>query len=109
LVGQGLGDVLRTFEVEVLVCPKCGGRRLLLAAVTAPESIERVLRSMGLAAEALELAPARAPPGRDAEWCCVSGAKGLRQESWRGAVCGDGVKVRREDLGGRASGTAAPG
>ncbi len=59
----------RVFEVEALVCPHCGGRRRLLAAVTAPEAIERVLRSMGLASEAPELAPARAPPGGDAaEW-----------------------------------------
>ena len=58
----------RVFEVEVLVCPHCGGRRRLLAAVTAPESIERVLRAMGLPCEAPELAAARAPPGGDAEW-----------------------------------------
>ncbi len=55
--------------------PPLGGRRLLLAAITAPESIERMLRSMGQAAEAPELAPARAPPGGDA----ASGASGARR------------------------------
>ncbi len=29
-------------RAELLVCPHCGGRRRLLAAVTAPESIEKV-------------------------------------------------------------------
>ena len=59
----------RVFEVEALVCPHCGGRRRLLAAVTAPESIARVLSAMGLSSEAPELAPARSPPGgEEAEW-----------------------------------------
>ena len=34
----------RVFEVEALVCPHCGGVRRLLAAITAPESIQRLLR-----------------------------------------------------------------
>lgn len=59
----------RVFEVEVLVCPHCGGARRLLAAITAPESIARVLSAMGLPCEAPELAPARSPPGgEEAEW-----------------------------------------
>ena len=57
----------RVFDVEVLVCPHCGGARRLLAAITAPASIERVLRAMGLPHEAPVVAEARAPPG-DAEW-----------------------------------------
>jgi len=52
----------RVFEVEALVCPHCGGARRLLAAITAPESIERVLLAMGLPHEAPVVAPARAPP-----------------------------------------------
>jgi hypothetical protein len=58
----------RVFDVEVLVCPHCGGARRLLAAITAPASIERVLRAMGLPHEVPELVPARAPP-RDGAWC----------------------------------------
>ena len=57
----------RVFEVDVLVCPHCGGARRLLAAITAPESIARVLSAMGLSSEAPELAPARAPPGEMGE------------------------------------------
>ena len=59
----------RVFEVEVLVCPRCGGRRRVLAAITAPESIARVLSAMGLSSEAPELSPARSPPGESGdEW-----------------------------------------
>ena len=58
----------RVFEVNVLVCPHCGGARRLLAAITAPESIERVLRAMGLPHEAADVAPARGPPGYAGWW-----------------------------------------
>lgn len=53
----------RAFGLEVLTCPRCGGVRRLLAAIQDPDSIERVLRAMGLSFEVPELAPARAPPG----------------------------------------------
>jgi hypothetical protein len=47
----------------------CGGARRLLAAIKDPDSIERVLRAMGLPFEAPELAVARmagvAGSGRD--------------------------------------------
>ena len=58
----------RVFLVDVLQCPHCGGARRLLAAVYDPLSIEAVLRAMGLAPEAPELAPARAPPGCGQSW-----------------------------------------
>ena len=58
----------RVFLVDVLQCPHCGGARRLLAAVYDPLSIEAVLRAMGLAPEAPELAPARAPPGCGQAW-----------------------------------------
>ena len=44
----------RVFEVELLVCPGCGGRR-------------KVLSAMGLSAAVPELMPARGPPG-EGEW-----------------------------------------
>ena len=53
----------RVFEVDVLVCRWCGGRRKLLAAIHDPASIARVLGAMGLCSEVPELAPARGPPG----------------------------------------------
>ncbi|MGK0263347.1 MAG: hypothetical protein ACI8UD_001997 [Planctomycetota bacterium] len=52
----------RAFGVDVLRCPRCGGVRRLLAAIQDPDSIERVLRAMGLPWEAPQLAVARAPP-----------------------------------------------
>jgi len=39
------------FEIDVLVCPRCAGRRTLLAAIHDPDSIRRVLGSLGLSAE----------------------------------------------------------
>jgi hypothetical protein len=55
------------FEVDVLVCPGCGGRRKLLAAIHDPDSIAKVLSAMGLSAAVPELMPARGPPG-EGEW-----------------------------------------
>ena len=52
----------RVFLIQILVCPRCGGPRRLLAAIQDPESIRRVLGSLGLSAEVPELAAARSPP-----------------------------------------------
>ncbi|MBL9078451.1 MAG: ATP-dependent helicase HrpA [Planctomycetes bacterium] len=57
----------RVFESDVFVCLHCDGVRRLLAAITAPDAIEKVLRAMGLPYAVPELAPARAPPG-DEDW-----------------------------------------
>ncbi|MCP4243620.1 MAG: hypothetical protein GY772_23960 [bacterium] len=58
----------RVFRVEILTCPNCGGVRRLLAAIQDPDSIERVLRAMGLPFEAPQLAVARAPPDGGGGW-----------------------------------------
>jgi hypothetical protein len=58
----------RVFRVEIFTCPNCGGARRLLAAIKDPDSIERVLRAMGLPFEAPELAVARAPPEGGVGW-----------------------------------------
>ena len=55
-------DVLRTFGIEVLVCPKCSGVRRVLAAIHDPGSIARVLGAMGLSAAVPEQAGCRSPP-----------------------------------------------
>jgi hypothetical protein len=55
--------------VDVLVCPHCGGRRRLLAAIHDPRSIQRVLAALGLSGEVPPLAPARAP--LDQDWMTV--------------------------------------
>ncbi|MCB9879406.1 MAG: transposase [Planctomycetes bacterium] len=58
----------RVFAIDVLVCPHCGGVRRLLAAITAPDAIEKVLRAIGLPCEVAQVAPARAPPGGPEWW-----------------------------------------
>lgn len=54
---------LRVFAIEVFVCPNCGGRRRLLAAIHDPDAIARVLGAMGLSVAAPEMAAARSPLG----------------------------------------------
>ena len=46
----------RVFAIEVLACPRCGGPRWILGAVTEPLAKRRLLAALGLAPEP--------PPGR---------------------------------------------
>jgi hypothetical protein len=39
----------RVFALEVLVCPRCGGPRRILGAVTEPHAVQRLLAALGLA------------------------------------------------------------
>jgi hypothetical protein len=41
----------RVYAIDVFMCPWCGGRRRLLAAVHDPEAIRRILVAMGLPVE----------------------------------------------------------
>jgi hypothetical protein len=41
----------RVFAVDVLVCPRCGGPRRIVGAVTEPHAVRRLLAALGLAAE----------------------------------------------------------
>jgi hypothetical protein len=50
----------RVYASDILTCPHRGGIRRLLAAIQDPDSIERVLRAMGLPGQAPQLAVARA-------------------------------------------------
>ena len=52
----------RVYLVDVFLCPHCGGRRRLLAAIHNQESIQRVLSAIGLSATVPVLAAARSPP-----------------------------------------------
>ncbi len=55
-------DLLRrVFEVDVLACP-CGGRRRMIAMITQPAPIRRILSHIGLPTSGPSLAPARPPP-----------------------------------------------
>ena len=52
----------RVFALDVTVCPDCGGRLRLIAALTDPVSVRGYLHGVGLPTEPPPLLPARAPP-----------------------------------------------
>jgi hypothetical protein len=54
----------RTFGLDVLACPRCGGRLRLVALIENASVVQRILRHLGLPTEVLEPRPARASPGR---------------------------------------------
>ncbi len=49
----------RVFAIDVLVCPACGGRMRVIAAIEEPRVIRAILDWLGLPARAPPLAPAR--------------------------------------------------
>ena len=60
---QGWAELLqRTFAVDVLRCPTCGGRRHRVATLTDPLVARRILKHLRLRAEPPPLAPARPEP-----------------------------------------------
>lgn len=52
----------RTFGVDVLACPRCGGRLRLVALIEQASVIQGILRHLGLRIEPPEPRPAGAPP-----------------------------------------------
>jgi len=52
----------RAFEIDVLVCPHCGGGRKLISLITDPAIIRRMLAHLKLPLEFPSVAPPRAPP-----------------------------------------------
>lgn len=54
----------RTFGLDVLACPRCGGRLRLIALIEEPAVIDRILRHLGVPTEIPAPRPARAPPLR---------------------------------------------
>ena len=52
----------RSFGIDVLACPQCGGRLALIAIIEDPAVIERILRHLRLPATIPEPCPARSPP-----------------------------------------------
>jgi hypothetical protein len=52
----------RVFLADVLECPKCKGRMKIIAAVTAPGRVRRILEHLALPSEAPRLQQARSPP-----------------------------------------------
>jgi hypothetical protein len=59
----GWADLMRrAFEVDVLACPRCGGRLRLIALLEAGDVTARILRHLRLPSEVPAARPARAPP-----------------------------------------------
>ena len=58
---DGAGLLKRTFKVDVFSCPKCAGRRRVLAWLTEGAVLRRILRHLQLP-ELSPLVPARGPP-----------------------------------------------
>jgi hypothetical protein len=54
--------IWRVFLEDVLECARCRGRMTIVAALTSPPAIERVLHHLGLPAAPPQLHPARLPP-----------------------------------------------
>ena len=52
----------RSLGLDVLACPRCGGRLTLIALIEDPAVIVRFLRHLGLPTDIPEAQPARAPP-----------------------------------------------
>ena len=52
----------RSLGLEVLACPRCGGRLTLIALIDDPAVIRRVLNHVELPTAVPEARPARAPP-----------------------------------------------
>jgi hypothetical protein len=55
----------RAFAADVLSCPKCGGRMVVLATIEDPAVVRRILTHLGLSTAAGEPLAARAPPGAE--------------------------------------------
>jgi uncharacterized protein YbaR (Trm112 family) len=47
----------RAFEIDVLACPRCGGRLHLIATVEDPQEIREVLAGLVFSAEPVDRAP----------------------------------------------------
>ena len=56
------GLMRRTFGLDVLACPRCGGRLRLIALVEEAAVIDRILRHLGLPTAIPTPRPARTPP-----------------------------------------------
>ncbi len=57
----------RVFDLDGTLCPACGGRMRLIAALTDEVSIRHYLKGVGLPAYPPPIAPARPPPQRELE------------------------------------------
>lgn len=52
----------RVYRVDILECPRCHGRLSLLAVISDPPVVKKILQHLQLPSEPPHPAPARAPP-----------------------------------------------
>jgi hypothetical protein len=52
----------RAFDTDVLACPRCGGRMILLATIEDPAVIHRILTHLGLSLDTGDPLSERGPP-----------------------------------------------
>jgi hypothetical protein len=79
----------RTFDLDVFACVRCGGRRRVLAYVTAPGGVGAMVEHLGLPTASAHLAPARGPPragGVEAQAAPAKRARPLPRTSWEGGL-----------------------
>jgi hypothetical protein len=60
--------IARMYEALPLLCPRCGNSMKIIAFITDPQSVRRILRHLGEPTEPPPLQPARAPPQQDFEF-----------------------------------------
>jgi len=64
--------IKRVYKKDLEKCPHCDGRRVLIAFITDPPVVQRILSHLGLPTDEPDIAPARAPPqtelGFDEDW-----------------------------------------
>ena len=58
----------RVFELDVLACPRCGGRMRILAAIDSPDAIQKILTCLGLPTRNPPIAPAASDPYTAFAW-----------------------------------------
>ena len=49
----------RVFELDILACPRCGGKMRVLCAINSQPAIQRILACLGLPSRAPPIAPAK--------------------------------------------------
>jgi uncharacterized protein YbaR (Trm112 family) len=52
----------RAFDIDVLACPRCGGRLRLLGTIEDPAAIRAILDSLAASAEPVDRAPPPVTP-----------------------------------------------
>lgn len=70
----------RTYGIDVLACPWCGGRLRLIALIEEAAEIDRILRHLGVPMEIPAPRPARSPP-TDPDLLDAAGWDGIRRSS----------------------------